>query len=156
MSGHRNDPARLHTDGCAQDFDVRGSYSYSTEEGEMSTRAIRRTAAGLLPGLLPLLAVAACGEEPEKHFPGAFPGTHTDVSADRAFRDHGLQVPDSVSGSGPRPASSVEGGVVGVEVSDEDHGWAGDEADPRYPRDRDHAGAVAHRTGTERTVYPHT
>lgn len=153
----------------------------------MSTRAIRRTAAGLLPGLLPLLAVAACGEEPEKHFPGAFPGTHTDVSADQAFRDYGLQVPasakvvgywaeagddtypmaavlrmpcsavpDFVSGSGLRPASSVEGGVVGVEVFAKDHGWAGDEADPRYLRDRDHAGVITHRTGTECAVYLHT
>ncbi|MGC0377961.1 hypothetical protein [Streptomyces sp. SAI-229] len=153
----------------------------------MSTRAIRRTAAGLILGLPPLPVVAARGEEPEKHFPGVFPGTHTDVSADRAFRDHDLRapvpaevagywaeagddtyptaavpriprpaVPDFLSGSGLRPASSVEGGVVGVEVFAEDHGWAGDEADPRYLRDRDHAGAVTHRTGTERTVYLHT
>ncbi|MFC8389977.1 hypothetical protein [Streptomyces sp. NPDC057238] len=153
----------------------------------MSTRAIRRTAAGLPLGLLPLLVVAARGEEPEKHFPGAFPGTHTDVSADQAFRDHDLRVPasaeavgywawseddtyplaavprmpcsavpDFVSGSGLRPASPDEGGVSGVRVFAKDHGWAGDEPDPRYLRDRGHAGVISHRTGTECAVYPHT
>ncbi|MER5182770.1 hypothetical protein ABT009_31205 [Streptomyces sp. NPDC002896] len=61
----------------------------------MRFRAIRRTAVGLILGMLPLLAVASCGEEPKKHFPGAFPGTHTDVSASQAFRDFGLEVPAS-------------------------------------------------------------
>ncbi|MFI2304513.1 hypothetical protein ACH5AL_37680 [Actinacidiphila glaucinigra] len=56
-------------------------------------RINRCTAAGLVLGLLPLLAVVSCGEEPKKHFPGAFPGTHTDVSAPQAFRDYGLDVP---------------------------------------------------------------
>ncbi|MGV9254238.1 hypothetical protein [Streptomyces sp. NPDC003697] len=153
----------------------------------MSIRAIRRTAAGLVLGLLPLLAVASCGEEPKKHFPGAFPGSITDVSAAQAFRDYDLRVPASVkvvgyyawseddthpmaavlrmpcsavpgfvSGSGLRPASSVEGGVAGVRVFATDHGRAGDEADPLYLRDRDHAGVITHRTGTECTVHLHT
>ncbi|MEV0177967.1 hypothetical protein AB0I54_01485 [Streptomyces sp. NPDC050625] len=61
----------------------------------MNIRAMRRMAAGLLLGLLSLPAVASCGEEPKKHFPGAFPGTHTDVSAAKAFRDFGLDVPAS-------------------------------------------------------------
>ncbi|MEW2076090.1 hypothetical protein AB0941_21025 [Streptomyces sp. NPDC013433] len=130
---------------------------------------------------------ASYGGEPERRFPGAFPGSITDVSADRAFRDHGLRVPataevvgywawsaddtypmaavlrmpcsalpDFVSGSGLRPASSAEGGVTGVRVFAEDHGWAGDESDPLYLRDRDHAGVITHRTGPERTVYLHT
>jgi hypothetical protein len=59
----------------------------------MRIRALRHRAAGLILGLLPLLAVASCGEEPRKHFPGAFPGTHTDVSAAQAFRDHEIDLP---------------------------------------------------------------
>ena len=61
----------------------------------MNVRAIRRRAAGLTLGLLSLLAVASCGEEPKRHFPGAFPGTHTDVSAAQAFRDFGIRMPAS-------------------------------------------------------------
>jgi hypothetical protein len=61
----------------------------------MAIRALRHRAAGLILGLLPLLVVASCGEEPRKHFPGAFPDTHTDVSAAQAFRDHGIDPPAS-------------------------------------------------------------
>jgi hypothetical protein len=83
-----------HADGFVQDFNTWGS-SRARAGGEMNIRAIRRTAAGLVLGLLPLLAVASCGEEPKKHFPGAFPGTHTDVSAPQAFGDFGIDVPAS-------------------------------------------------------------
>ncbi|MEV5086297.1 hypothetical protein AB0K74_49215 [Streptomyces sp. NPDC056159] len=61
----------------------------------MNIRAILRTVVGLALGLLSLLTVASCGGEPKKHFPGAFPGTHTDVSAAQAFRDFGIRVPAS-------------------------------------------------------------
>lgn len=138
-------------------------------------------------GLLPLLTAASCGDEPKQHFPGAFAGTHTDVSAEQAFRDFGLEVPrsarvvgyyawseddtypmaavlrmpctaveDFVTGSGMRPASSAEGGMAGVEVFAEGHGWRDDDTDPRFLRDSDHAGAVVHRTGPHCTVYLHT
>ncbi|CAL9345028.1 hypothetical protein [Streptomyces sp. enrichment culture] len=59
---------------------------------------MRRRRAVVVPavlGLLPLLAAAACGDEPARHFPGAFPGTHTDVSAEQAFRDFDLHLPRS-------------------------------------------------------------
>ncbi|MFF8842550.1 hypothetical protein ACF08N_07420 [Streptomyces sp. NPDC015127] len=61
----------------------------------MRIGAVRRTVAGLLLGLLPVPVLASCGEEPKKHFPGAFPGTHTDVSAAQAFRDFDIVVPES-------------------------------------------------------------
>ncbi|MEW2626297.1 hypothetical protein [Streptomyces sp. NPDC048106] len=79
----------------------------------MRIHAFRRTTAILFLGLLPLLAVASCGEEAKakKHFPGAFPGTHTDVSAAQAFRDFDLDVPTSAK-------------VVGY------YAWSADE---RYP-----------------------
>ncbi|MFJ5772707.1 hypothetical protein [Streptomyces sp. NPDC093094] len=66
----------------------------------MRTAAFRRPAAGLILGLLPLMAVASCGEEPAKRFPGAFQGAHTDVSAARAFRDHAIDLPASAKVEG--------------------------------------------------------
>jgi hypothetical protein len=148
---------------------------------------IRHVLVAAVVGLLPLLTAASCGDGPERHFPGAFPGTHTDVSAEQAFRDFGLQVPrsarvvgyyawseddtypmaavlrmpctavqDFVSGSGMRPASSIESGTTAVEVFAEGRGWTDDDTDPRYLRDSDHAGAVVDRAGPQCTVYVHT
>ncbi|MFF4573506.1 hypothetical protein [Streptomyces sp. NPDC001410] len=61
----------------------------------MHIRAVRRAAAGLILGLLPMLAVAACDTGPKKQFPGAFPDSDTDVSAEQAFRDFDIEVPAS-------------------------------------------------------------
>jgi hypothetical protein len=65
-------------------------------------------------------------------------------------------VQDFVSGSGMRPASSIESGTTAVEVFAEGRGWTDDDTDPRYLRDSDHAGAVVDRAGPQCTVYVHT
>jgi hypothetical protein len=66
----------------------------------MHMRAMRHPATGLLIGLsiglLPVLfVVGRANDEPKQHFPDAFPGTHTDVGAARAFQDFALDVPAS-------------------------------------------------------------
>jgi hypothetical protein len=53
----------------------------------------RRTAACVAVAALVALAAAACGDEEPRKFPGAFPGAHTDVSAEQAFHDYGITTP---------------------------------------------------------------
>ena len=55
----------------------------------------RRAATALLAAALALTATACAKEEEPKKYPGAFPRGHTDVSAEQAFRDHGVVKPAS-------------------------------------------------------------
>jgi hypothetical protein len=71
----------------------------------MRTRTVRRAMAALMLALLPVLGAASCDQEPKK-FPGAFPDSHTDVSAKQAFRDFHLDVPGSAKVVGYYATSS--------------------------------------------------